>query len=505
MTESELKAVVAERTPTIRHFIDGHNVTGTGAVTSPVYDPCTGQVQAILEHGDTAILAEAVAVAKAAQPAWAASNPQRRARVMFTFKALIEQHRQELVHLMSSEHGKLLDDSNGELQRGLDVVEFICGIPHLQKGEFTQGAGPGINIYSIREALGVVAGITPFNFPAMIPLWMLAPAIAVGNAFILKPSEHTPSAGIRLAELALEAGVPPGILNVVNGCKHLGEAITDHPDIKAVSFIGSTSVARSVYARGAGNGKRVQCMGGAKNHGVILPDADLDQVVADVLAGAFGSAGERCMAMPVIVPVGQKTADAVRERLLKEIPELRVGVSTDPNAQMGPVVTPEHKKRIESYIQLAVDEGAELVIDGRGRSLPGHEEGCFMWPTLIDHATASMKSYQDEIFGPVLQIVRAETFEEALSYPNVHHQGNAVTVFTRNGDWAQRFVAEVAVGMVGVNFPMPTPVGYYSHGGWKDSAFGDLNQYGEDSIRFFTRTKVVTQRWPHSEPVTVKV
>jgi malonate-semialdehyde dehydrogenase (acetylating)/methylmalonate-semialdehyde dehydrogenase len=303
-------------------------------------------------------------------------------------------------------------------------------------------------------------------------------------------------------ELAHEAGVPPGIVNIVQGAEDVGQAITDHPDIKAVSLIGSTTVAKSAYTRGAANGKRMQCMGGAKNHGVILPDADLDQAVADILAGAFGSAGERCMAMPVIVPVGKKMAEAVIERLLQEIPKLRIGGFTDHNAQMGPVVTPENKKKIEGYIQLAVDEGATLLLDGRGRSLPGHEEGFFLWPTLIDYATPSMKSYQDEIFGPVLQIVRAETFEEALSYPNLHHQGNAVTVFTRNGDWAQRFVAEVKAGMVGVNFPMPTPVGYYSHGGWKDSAFGDLNQYGEDSIRFFTRTKVVTQRWPHGGPAT---
>jgi malonate-semialdehyde dehydrogenase (acetylating)/methylmalonate-semialdehyde dehydrogenase len=481
---------------TISHFINGKSVSRAGAVTSPIYDPSTGQVQAHLEHGDAGLLDEAVAAAKAAQPAWAALNPQQRARVMFKLKALLEAHRQELIHLMSSEHGKLLDDSAGELQRGLDVVEFACAVPHLQKGEFTQGAGPGINVYSIREPLGVVAGITPFNFPAMIPLWMLSLAIAVGNAFILKPSERTPSAAIRIAELALEAGLPPGILNVVVGGGDTGQLITDHPDIKAVSFIGSTEVAKAVYARGAGSGKRLQCMGGAKNHGVILPDADLDHAVADIFAGAFGSAGERCMAMPVIVPVGQKTAEAVRERLVHAIPKLRIGVSVNPDAQMGPVVTPEHKKKIESYIQLAANEGAELVIDGRGRTLPGREEGFFLWPTLIDHATTSMKSYQDEIFGPVLQIVRAETFEQALSYPNIHHQGNAVTVFTRSGDAAQRFVAQVEVGMIGVNFPMPTPVGYYSHGGWKDSAFGDLNQYGDDSIRFFTRTKVVTQRWP---------
>jgi len=338
-----------------------------------------------------------------------------------------------------------------------------------------------MNVYSIREPLGVVAGITPFNFPALIPLWMLAPSIAAGNAFILKPPDRTPSASVRLAELALEAGVPPGIFNIVQGGKEVGEAITDHPDIKAVSFVGSTSVAKSVYARGAANGKRMQCMGGAKNHGVILPDADLDQAVAAALAGAFGSAGERCLGMPVIVPVGRNTAEAVRDRLLQEIPKLRVGAATDPEAKMGPVVTAEHKRKIEAYIRLAAEEGAELVIDGRGRCLPGHEE----------------------IFGPVLQIVRAETFEEALSYPTVHHQGNAVSVFTRDGEAAQRFVAEVAVGMVGVNVPMPAPVGYYSHGGWKDSAFGDLNQYGEDSIRFFTRTKVVTQRWPQGGPAAV--
>ena len=337
---------------TIGHFINGQIHSRSGAFTSPVYDPATGQEQARLEHGDAAILAEAVAVAKAAQPAWAAIDPLNRARVMFKFKALIEEHRQELVHLMSSEHGKLLSDSAGELQRGLDVMEFICGVPHLQKGEFTQGAGPGINVYSIREPLGVVAGITPFNFPGMIPLWMLGPAIAVGNAFIMKPSERTPSPAHRLAELALEAGVPPGILNVVHGGMEVSQAITDHPDIKAVTFIGSTTVAKFVYARGAGNGKRMQCMGGAKNHGVILPDADLDQAVADILAGAFGSAGERCMAMPVIVPVGRKTADAVRERLVHEIPKLRIGPFTDPDAQMGPVVTAEHKKKIEGYIQL---------------------------------------------------------------------------------------------------------------------------------------------------------
>jgi malonate-semialdehyde dehydrogenase (acetylating)/methylmalonate-semialdehyde dehydrogenase len=486
----------------ITHFIDGRAVSRPGAITSPVYDPATGEVQATVEHGDAALLAEAVKVAKAAQPAWAAVNPQRRARVMFRFKQLIEENMQPLAELMSSEHGKMLADSVGDLQRGLEVIEFVCGVPHLQKGEFTEGAGPGINVYSIREPLGVVAGITPFNFPAMIPLWMLAPAIAVGNAFILKPPERDPSVAVRLADLALGAGLPPGIFNIVHGGKAVVEAITDHPDVKAVSFVGSTDVAKIVYARGAAHGKRMQCMGGAKNHCIVLSDADLDQVVADVLGAAYGSAGERCMSLPVIVPVGKETAEAVREGLLREIPNLRVGPASDPQAQMGPVVTAAHKTKIEAYIQMAVDEGAELVIDGRGRTLEGHEAGFFLWPTLIDHTKPSMTSYQDEIFGPVLQILRAETFEEALSYPSVHAQGNGVAIFTRDGDAAQRFVSEVQVGMVGVNIPIPVPVSYHSFGGWKASAFGDLNQYGEDSIRFFTRTKVVTQRWPRAGPVT---
>jgi malonate-semialdehyde dehydrogenase (acetylating) / methylmalonate-semialdehyde dehydrogenase len=481
----------------ITHYINGQHVSRAGGGTSPVYDPSTGEVQAHLQQGNAATLVEAVSIAKAAQPGWAANNPQRRARVMFKFKALIEEHMQELAQLMSSEHGKLLDDSLAELQRGLDVVEFVCGVPHLEKGEFTQNAGPGVNVYSIREALGVVAGIPPFNFPAMIPLWMAAPSIAAGNAFILKPSGRTPSPSVRLAELALEAGVPPGIFNVVQGGPIVGQAITDHPDIKAVSFVGSTSVAKSVYLRGAANGQRLQCMGGAKNHGIVLPDADLDQVVKDALSGAFGSAGQRCMAMPVLVPVGRRTAEAIRERLMQEIPKLRIGPASDPAAQVGPIVTAEHKRKIEGYIQMAADEGAELVIDGRGRHLLGHEKGFFLWPTLIDHVTSTMTSYQEEIFGPVLQIMRAETFEEALSIPSDHHQGNAVSVFTRNGDAAQRFVAGVKVGMVGVNVPMPVPVSYHSFGGWKNSAFGDLNQYGQDSIRFFTRTKLVTQRWPH--------
>jgi malonate-semialdehyde dehydrogenase (acetylating) / methylmalonate-semialdehyde dehydrogenase len=480
----------------VSHFVDGQSLSRPGAPTTKIFDPSTGEIQALVEHADAELLADVVRLAKAAQPAWAAVNPQRRAQVLFRFKQLLEEHMGEITHLLSSEHGKLVSDAMGEMQRGLDVVEFASGGPHLQKGEFTEGAGPGINVFSMRQPLGVVAGVTPFNFPAMIPLWMMAPAVVTGNAFILKPAERDPSVSVRLAELAIEAGLPKGIFNVVHGGKALVEAMADHPDIKAISLVGSTTTAKAVYARGAAAGKRMQAMGGAKNHGVIMPDADLDQVADDVIRLAYDSAGERCMALPVIVPVGQKTADAIRERLVQRIAKLRVGPGTQEGVNMGPVVTAEHKARVEGYIQLAVDEGAEVVVDGRGRTLEGHENGFFLWPTLIDHATAKMKSYQDEIFGPVLQILRADSFEEAMGYASDHHQGNGVAIFTRDGETAQRFASEVEVGMVGINVPSPVPVSYHSFGGWKDSAFGDLNQYGEDSIRFFTRTKTITQRWP---------
>jgi malonate-semialdehyde dehydrogenase (acetylating)/methylmalonate-semialdehyde dehydrogenase len=481
----------------ITHFIDGKPTAAqAGARTGDIYDPSTGQVQATVELADTALLDKAVESAKTAQVGWAATNPQRRARVMFRYKQLIEENMDELARLLSSEHGKVVADSRGDIQRGLEVVEFACGIPHLLKGEYTEGAGPGIDVYSMRQPLGVCVGITPFNFPAMIPLWMSAPAIACGNAFILKPSERDPSVPMRLAELALEAGLPEGIFNVVHGDKEIVDAILDHPDIKAVSFVGSSDIANYVYGRGAQNGKRVQCMGGAKNHGIVLPDADLDQAVADIIGAAYGSAGERCMALPVVVPVGEATAEALRERLIKEIGTLRVGISSDPDAHYGPVVGAAHKARIENYIQMAADEGAELVIDGRGFSLQGYEQGYFLAPTLIDHVKPEMKSYQDEIFGPVLQILRARTFEEALSYPSKHQYGNGVAIFTRNGDYARRFASEVEVGMVGINVPIPVPVAYHSFGGWKRSGFGDLDQYGIDGVRFYTRTKKITQRWP---------
>jgi malonate-semialdehyde dehydrogenase (acetylating)/methylmalonate-semialdehyde dehydrogenase len=481
---------------TITHFIGGQAEPWSGTRTGEVFDPTIGKVQAQVDLGDGQTIERAVADALSAQPAWAATNPQRRARVMFRFKALIEENMEELARLLASEHGKVISDAKGDLQRGLDVVEFVCGIPHLMKGEYTESAGPGIDVYSMRQPLGVVAGITPFNFPAMIPLWMLAPAIACGNAFILKPSERDPSVPVRLAELALEAGLPAGILNVVHGDKTVVDAILDHRDIKAVSFVGSSDIAQYVYGRGAANGKRMQCMGGAKNHGIVMPDADIDQAVADILGAAYGSAGERCMALPVVVPVGEKTAEVLREKLIHEIAKLRVGVSTDDEAHFGPVVSAQHKARIQGYIQMAVDEGSELVVDGRDFSLQGHEEGYFLAPTLLDHVTPEMKSYEDEIFGPVLQILRATTFEDAVSYASKHQYGNGVAIFTRNGDFARRFASSVEVGMVGINVPIPVPVSYHSFGGWKRSGFGDLNQYGSDGIRFYTRVKTVTQRWP---------
>jgi malonate-semialdehyde dehydrogenase (acetylating)/methylmalonate-semialdehyde dehydrogenase len=480
----------------IQHFIDGAAFDGAPARTGDVFDPSLGKVQAQVALGDAALVARVVASAKAAQPGWAALNPQRRARVMFNFKALIEAHMDELAEMLSREHGKVIADSRGDIQRGLEVVEFVCGAPHLLKGEYTEGAGPGIDVYSMRQPIGVAAGITPFNFPAMIPLWMMAPALASGNAFILKPSERDPSVPVRLAELALEAGLPKGVLNVVHGDKVVVDAILDHPDIKAVSFVGSSDIAQYVYGRGASAGKRMQCMGGAKNHGIVLPDADLDQAVTDIIGAAYGSAGERCMALPVVTPVGEETAERLRAKLVEAIADLRVGIATDPDAHYGPVVSAQHKARVENYIQMAIDEGAELVVDGRGLTLQGYEDGYFMGPTLLDRVTPDMRSYQEEIFGPVLQILRASSLEEAISYPTQHQYGNGVAIFTRNGDAARKFAAEVEVGMVGINVPIPVPVAYHSFGGWKRSGFGDLNQYGMDGIRFYTRTKTVTQRWP---------
>ena len=480
----------------IHHFVNGQTLIGKSGRFGDVFNPNTGEVQARVQFATDAEMELAVQSAAAAQIGWAATNPQRRARVMFEFKRLLEANMTEMAELLSSEHGKVIADSKGDIQRGLEVIEFACGIPHLLKGEYTEGAGPGIDVYSMRQPLGVVAGITPFNFPAMIPMWMFGIAVATGNTFILKPSERDPSLPVRLAELFMEAGAPAGVLNVVHGDKTAVDAILHHPTIKAVSFVGSSDIAQYVYSTGTANGKRVQAMGGAKNHGIILPDADLDQAVKDLVGAAYGSAGERCMALPVVVPVGKKTADDLRERLLEEIQTLQIGVSSDVNAHYGPVVSSAHRDKIASYIQMGVDEGAELVVDGRGFALQGFEKGFFIGPTLFDQVKPSMRSYQEEIFGPVLQILRAESFEEALSYPSDHQYGNGVAIFTRNGRAAREFAARVEVGMVGINVPIPVPVAYHTFGGWKRSAFGDTNQHGIEGVKFYTKVKTITARWP---------
>ena len=488
----------------ISHFIDGAAVASASGRTGDVFNPNTGEVQARVGLGTPDELELAVQSALRAQPAWAAVNPQRRARVMFEFKRLLEANMQALAELLSSEHGKVIADSKGDIQRGLEVIEFACGVPHLLKGEYTEGAGPGIDVYSMRQPLGIAAGITPFNFPAMIPMWMSGVAIAVGNAFILKPSERDPSVPVRLAELFMQAGAEQGldlkgVLNVVQGDKVMVDAILDHPEIAAVSFVGSSDIAQYVYSRGAAAGKRVQAMGGAKNHGIVLPDADLDQVVRDISGAAFGSAGERCMALPVVVPVGERTAQALREKLVAEIASLKVGVSTDEGAHYGPVVNAAHRKKVFDYIQMGVDEGAELVVDGRDFRLQGFEKGFFIGPSFFDRVAPEMKSYQDEIFGPVLQMVRAESFDEALALPSRHAYGNGTAIFTRNGRAAREFASRVNVGMVGINVPIPVPLAYHTFGGWKRSAFGDANQHGMDGVRFYTKVKTVTARWPEGE------
>ena len=480
----------------ITHFIDGAAVAGTSGRFGDIFNPNTGEVQARVALATAAELDAAVASSLRAQQVWSLVNPQRRARVMFDFKRLIERDMNDLAEILSSEHGKVIADSRGDIQRGLEVIEFACGIPHVLKGEYTEGAGPGIDVYSMRQPLGVTAGITPFNFPAMIPMWMFGISIAVGNSFILKPSEKDPTLPVRLAELMMEAGAPNGVLNVVHGDKVSVDAILDHPDIKAVSFVGSSDIAHYVYSRGTAAGKRVQAMGGAKNHGIIMPDADIDQAVKDISGAAFGSAGERCMALPVTVPVGRKTAEIFREKMLAEIETLKVGTSTDAAAQYGPVVSQAHKQKISDYIQMGVDEGAELVVDGRGFALQGYEKGFFIGPSLFDHVNTDMRTYNEEIFGPVLQMVRAETFEEALALPSNHQYGNGVAIFTRNGRAAREFASRVNVGMVGINVPIPVPVAYHTFGGWKRSAFGDTNQHGMEGVKFYTKVKTITARWP---------
>ncbi|WP_093569154.1 CoA-acylating methylmalonate-semialdehyde dehydrogenase [Methylobacterium sp. 174MFSha1.1] len=480
----------------VGHFIGGEHVPGRSGRYSDIYQPMTGEVVGRLALASQAEMRAAIENAAKAQVAWAATNPQRRARVMMRFLDLVAREMDSLADLLAREHGKTIPDAKGDIQRGVEVVEFACGIPHLQKGEYTEGAGPGIDIYSMRQPLGVVAGITPFNFPAMIPMWKFAPAIACGNAFILKPSERDPGVPMRLAELMIEAGLPAGILNVVNGDKEAVDAILDDDLIQAVGFVGSSDIAQYVYARATATGKRAQCFGGAKNHMIIMPDADMDQAVDALMGAGFGSAGERCMAVSVAVPVGEKTADALMSKLIPRVESLKIGPSTDPSADYGPLVTKAALERVRNYVEIGLKEGAKLAVDGRPFKMQGYENGFYMGGCLFDHVTPEMRIYKEEIFGPVLSVVRAKDYAEALRLPNEHEYGNGVAIFTRDGDAARDFAAKVQVGMVGINVPIPVPLAYYTFGGWKRSGFGDLNQHGPDAVRFYTKTKTVTQRWP---------
>jgi len=480
----------------IGHFVGGKEVKGGSGRFGDIFNPNTGEVEAKVALAKHAEVEHAIAVAEAAQPAWAATNPQRRARVLMKFLDLVQKEFDDLARLLSSEHGKTFADAKGDIQRGLEVVEFACGIPHLLKGEYTEGAGPGIDLYSMRQALGVVTGITPFNFPAMIPMWKFAPAIACGNAFILKPSERDPSVPMRLAALLTEAGLPAGVLNVVNGDKEAVDTLLTDPRIKAVGFVGSSAIAEYVYATACANNKRAQCFGGAKNHMIVMPDADMDQAVDALIGAGYGSAGERCMAISVAVPVGQKTADILLEKLVPRVESLKIGLSTDTQADYGPMITRAHLEKVRGYVDLGIKEGAKLLVDGRDFKLQGYERGHFMGGCLFDHVTPDMRIYKEEIFGPVLSVVRAKDYEEAVRLPSEHDYGNGVAIFTRDGDAARDFVNRVEVGMVGVNFAIPVPLAYYTFGGWKRSGFGDLNQHGPDAVRFYTKTKTVTARWP---------
>ncbi|WP_316860025.1 CoA-acylating methylmalonate-semialdehyde dehydrogenase [uncultured Cohaesibacter sp.] len=481
----------------IGHFINGELVPGTSGRFSDVFNPATGEVQAKVALATKAELNAAVEAAAKAQVAWAAVNPQRRARVLMKFVALLNRDMDKLAAALSAEHGKTFPDAKGDVQRGLEVAEFCIGAPHLLKGDFTDGAGPGIDMYSMRQPLGVVAGITPFNFPAMIPMWKFAPAIACGNAMILKPSERDPSVPLMLAQLMTEAGLPDGVLQVINGDKESVDAILDNETIQAVGFVGSTPIAEYIYSRSTANGKRCQCFGGAKNHMIIMPDADMNQA-ADALIGAgYGAAGERCMAVSVAVPVGEETANRLVEALVPRIEKLKVGPYTaGDDVDFGPVVTAAAKQNILRLVETGIEQGAELVIDGRDFELQGYENGFFVGPHLFDKVTRDMDIYKTEIFGPVLSVVRAKSYEEALGLAMDHEYGNGTAIFTRDGDTARDFANRINIGMVGINVPIPVPLAYHTFGGWKKSAFGDLNQHGPDAFRFYTRTKTVTARWP---------
>ncbi len=481
----------------IKHYLNGAHVAGTSGRYGDVFNPATGEVIARVPLATAAEMDKAVQFAVAAQPAWGATNPQRRARVMMKMVDLLHRDMDKLAEALSREHGKTLPDAKGDVIRGLEVVEYCIGAPQLLKGEYTDGAGPGIDMYSMKQPLGVTAGVTPFNFPAMIPMWMFAPALAAGNAFILKPSERNPTVPVMLAELFEEAGLPKGILQVVQGDKEAVDAIISHPTIQSIGFVGSTPIAEYIYGNGCAAGKRVQAFGGAKNHAIIMPDADMDQVVDALIGAGYGAAGERCMAISVAVPVGEDTANRLIAALAPRVESLKIGPYTsEDDVDFGPVITPEAKRKILGLVDSGVEQGAKLVVDGRNFSLQGYEDGNFVGACLFDNVTPEMDIYKTEIFGPVLSTLRAKTYEEAVSYAMEHEYGNGTAIFTRDGDTARDFASRINVGMVGVNVPIPVPLAYHTFGGWKKSAFGDLNQHGPDAFKFYTRTKTVTSRWP---------
>ena len=493
-------------TATIDHFVGGERVAASGNRFGDVFDPASGAVRARVPLASESEVDAAVAAARAAFPDWAATAPPARARILFRFQMLLRDHLDEIAHIVSSEHGKTLDDARGSVTRGIEVVEFACGIPQLLKGEHNEGVASGIDSYSFRQPLGVCVGITPFNFPAMVPMWMFPVAIACGNTFVLKPSERDPSTAVRIAELAVEAGLPPGVLNVLHGDREAVDALIAHPDVAAVSFVGSTPIAERVYRAASQAGKRVQALGGAKNHLVVMPDADLDQTVEALMGSAYGSAGERCMAVSVAVAVGDDVADALVERLAPRIRGLHIGGFEDPQSEMGPLVTGPHRDRVRGYVDAGVEEGAELVVDGRdvGPSTAGNgggggaesDGGFFLGGCLFDQVQPQMSIYTDEIFGPVLSLVRARSYEEALTLVNDHEYGNGAAIFTRDGDTARDFTTRAKIGMIGVNVPIPVPSAFHSFGGWKRSLFGDHYMHGPEGVRFYTRLKTITQRWP---------
>jgi malonate-semialdehyde dehydrogenase (acetylating) / methylmalonate-semialdehyde dehydrogenase len=480
----------------VPHFINGTLTTREEERSAPVYDPATGAVTRRVGLADARLVGEAVTSAAAAFPAWAATPPHLRARLLFKFRELVVRDEDRLAALITSEHGKVLSDARGELTRGLEVIEFACGIPQMLKGEYSDSVGRSIDAVSIRQPLGVVAGISPFNFPAMVPMWMFPVALACGNTFIMKPSERDPSLAVELAVLLKEAGLPDGVFNVVHGDKTAVDALLDDPRIEAISFVGSTPIAEYIHQRGIANGKRVQALGGAKNHMIVMPDADMNQAVDALMGAGYGSAGERCMAISVAVPVGHETAERLVEELIPRVRALKIGPGRDCTNDMGPLITGAHRDKVRSYVDLGVEEGAKLIVDGRGLKLQGHENGFFLGGCLFDHVTRNMRIYKEEIFGPVLSVVRADSFEEAIGLVDAHEYGNGTAIFTRDGRTAQDFLRRVKAGMIGINVPIPVPMAFHSFGGWKRSLFGDHHMHGPEGVRFYTRYKTATVRWP---------